>query len=94
MRWLHTKDESTHTSKLRAKLTTQVLAEVDRVVGDRAPTIDEMKQLNYTRMVLGESLRLYPQVRCLRVHMCLCVCMGHACSFPGLQKWQGVLAAT
>lgn len=39
----------------------QVREEVDRVVGDRAPTIDDIKSLPYLRATLGESLRMYPQ---------------------------------
>ncbi|KXZ42239.1 hypothetical protein GPECTOR_176g220 [Gonium pectorale] len=39
----------------------RVLEEVDRVVGDRMPTLDDLKALPYLRACLGESLRLYPQ---------------------------------
>ncbi|XVF30383.1 hypothetical protein REPUB_Repub16aG0052600 [Reevesia pubescens] len=35
--------------------------EVDSVLGDRFPTIDDMKKLKYTARVINESLRLYPQ---------------------------------
>ncbi|KAJ7978233.1 putative Cytochrome P450 [Quillaja saponaria] len=35
--------------------------EVDSVLGDRLPTIEEMKRLKYTTRVINESLRLYPQ---------------------------------
>ncbi|KAF8402049.1 hypothetical protein HHK36_013001 [Tetracentron sinense] len=35
--------------------------EVDSVIGDRFPTIDDMKKLKYTTRVINESLRLYPQ---------------------------------
>ncbi|XVF56481.1 hypothetical protein PTKIN_Ptkin06aG0124500 [Pterospermum kingtungense] len=35
--------------------------EVDYVLGDRFPTIDDMKKLKYTTRVINESLRLYPQ---------------------------------
>ncbi|KAB1995756.1 hypothetical protein ERO13_D13G159400v2 [Gossypium hirsutum] len=35
--------------------------EVDFVLGDRFPTIDDMKKLKYTTRVINESLRLYPQ---------------------------------
>ncbi|XP_068664494.1 protein LUTEIN DEFICIENT 5, chloroplastic-like isoform X2 [Aristolochia californica] len=35
--------------------------EVDSVLGDRLPTIDDMKNLKYTTRVINESLRLYPQ---------------------------------
>ena len=34
--------------------------EVDRVLGDRAATAADLAQLPYTRMVLSESMRLYP----------------------------------
>jgi len=39
----------------------KVLEEVDAVIADRTPGIDDIKALTYTRMCLGESLRLYPQ---------------------------------
>ncbi|GAB2277208.1 hypothetical protein Dimus_011915 [Dionaea muscipula] len=35
--------------------------EVDSVLGDRYPTIQDMKNLKYTSRVINESLRLYPQ---------------------------------
>ncbi|AAG50718.1 cytochrome P450, putative [Arabidopsis thaliana] len=35
--------------------------EVDSVIGDRFPTIQDMKKLKYTTRVMNESLRLYPQ---------------------------------
>jgi beta-ring hydroxylase len=35
--------------------------EVDSVLGDRIPTIEDMKKLRYTTRVINESLRLYPQ---------------------------------
>lgn len=35
--------------------------EVDCVLGDRFPTIEDMKRLKYTTRVINESLRLYPQ---------------------------------
>lgn len=35
-------------------------AELDRVLGGRMPTADDLSQLVYTRMVFAESLRLYP----------------------------------
>ncbi|XP_010245680.1 PREDICTED: protein LUTEIN DEFICIENT 5, chloroplastic-like isoform X2 [Nelumbo nucifera] len=35
--------------------------EVDSVLGDRFPTIDDMKKLKYATRVINESLRLYPQ---------------------------------
>ncbi|KAF6141143.1 hypothetical protein GIB67_006588 [Kingdonia uniflora] len=35
--------------------------EVDSILGDRFPTIEDMKKLKYTMRVINESLRLYPQ---------------------------------
>ncbi len=35
-------------------------AEIDRVLGGRAPTYDDLANLPYTRMVIEESMRLYP----------------------------------
>ncbi|KZV37354.1 protein LUTEIN DEFICIENT 5, chloroplastic-like [Dorcoceras hygrometricum] len=35
--------------------------EVDFVLGDRFPTMEDMKNLKYTTRVINESLRLYPQ---------------------------------
>jgi len=35
-------------------------AEVDDVLGDRAATADDLPRLRYTRLVLAESMRLYP----------------------------------
>ncbi|CAM8965892.1 unnamed protein product [Rhodiola kirilowii] len=35
--------------------------EVDSILGDRFPTIENMKRLKYTTRVINESLRLYPQ---------------------------------
>jgi cytochrome P450 len=34
--------------------------EIDRVIGDRAPAYEDLAALTYTRMVLAESMRLYP----------------------------------
>lgn len=36
--------------------------ELDRVLGDRAPTLDDVPKLAYTRAVIEETLRLYPPV--------------------------------
>jgi cytochrome P450 len=36
-------------------------AEVDRVIGDREPTIDDIKEMKFVRLVIAETLRLYPQ---------------------------------
>ena len=35
-------------------------AELDRVLGGRLPTVDDLPKLQYTRMVLTEAMRLYP----------------------------------
>jgi cytochrome P450 len=35
--------------------------EIDRVVGDRAPTYEDIKDLDYLRLCLAETLRLYPE---------------------------------
>lgn len=35
--------------------------EVDSVLGDRFPTLEDMKKLKYTTRVINETLRLYPQ---------------------------------
>ena len=35
-------------------------AELDRVLGDRLPAMDDIPNLPYTRMVLSEAMRLYP----------------------------------
>jgi cytochrome P450 len=35
-------------------------AELDTVLGDRLPTIDDLPRLTYTRAVLAEAMRLYP----------------------------------
>jgi len=39
----------------------RVKEEVDRVLGDRKPTIQDLKQLQFTTRVINESMRLYPQ---------------------------------
>jgi beta-ring hydroxylase len=39
----------------------KVFEEVDRVVGDRLPTVADMRELKYTTRVINESMRLYPQ---------------------------------
>jgi cytochrome P450 len=35
-------------------------AELDRVLGDRTPSVDDLFRLDYTRMVIEETMRLYP----------------------------------
>jgi cytochrome P450 len=37
-------------------------AELDSVLGGRAPTHEDLSKLNYTRMVIEESMRIYPPV--------------------------------
>lgn len=37
-------------------------AELDEVLGDRPPTLDDISRLPYTRMIIDETLRLYPPV--------------------------------
>lgn len=34
--------------------------EIDRVIGDRVPTIDDLPNLKYTEAVLAESMRMFP----------------------------------
>jgi cytochrome P450 len=43
-----------------AEVARRVDAEVARVLGSRPPTVDDLKRLSYTRMVLDEALRLFP----------------------------------
>ncbi len=38
----------------------RLLAEIDAVLGDRAPTVDDLPRLAYCEQVVAESLRLYP----------------------------------
>jgi cytochrome P450 len=35
--------------------------EIDRVIGDRDPTLDDIKEMKYIRLIVAETLRLYPQ---------------------------------
>ncbi len=37
-------------------------AEVDEVLGDRVPTLEDLPRLTYARMVVDESLRVYPPI--------------------------------
>jgi cytochrome P450 len=37
-------------------------AEVDEVLGDRVPTVEDLPRLTYSRMVVDESLRVYPPI--------------------------------
>ncbi len=38
----------------------RLLREVDEVLADRTPTLEDLTSMPYTRMVIDESLRLYP----------------------------------
>jgi cytochrome P450 len=38
----------------------QLHAELDKVLAGRLPTVEDMPRLTYTRMILAESMRLYP----------------------------------
>ena len=38
------------------------LREIDTVMGERMPTVNDLGQLPYTRAVFAEALRLYPPV--------------------------------
>ncbi|TNE46151.1 MAG: cytochrome P450 [Deltaproteobacteria bacterium] len=40
----------------------KVAQEADRVFGDRLPTMDDFKELTYTKRVIQESMRLFPPV--------------------------------
>ena len=35
--------------------------QVDSLVGDGTPTMEQVKQLSYTTRVISEAMRLYPQ---------------------------------
>ncbi|KAL7441499.1 hypothetical protein ACHAXM_011546 [Skeletonema potamos] len=39
----------------------KVKAEIDEVIGDRTPTYDDIKKMQYLRLVVAETLRLYPE---------------------------------
>lgn len=43
------------------QVTAKLQAEVDAVLGDRRPGLEEMAGLKYTRRVINEAMRLYPQ---------------------------------
>ena len=44
-----------------AEVTRKLEEEADRVLGDRLPTLEDLKELKYTTGVINESMRLYPQ---------------------------------
>jgi cytochrome P450 len=35
--------------------------EIDRVVGDRDPTLEDVKEMKFMRLIVAETLRMYPQ---------------------------------
>ena len=39
----------------------RVKEEIDSVVGDRVPTLEDIKSMEYLRLVVAETLRMYPQ---------------------------------
>jgi len=39
----------------------KIVAEIDRVIGDRAPTYDDIKEMECTRLAIAETLRMYPE---------------------------------
>jgi cytochrome P450 len=41
---------------------TKLLAELQEVLGNRVPTVEDLHRLQYTKMVVKESMRLYPPV--------------------------------
>jgi cytochrome P450 len=49
-----------HLLSTDARVERKLHEEVDAVIGDRAPTFDDLPNLPYARMVLEESMRLYP----------------------------------
>jgi len=49
--------EITKNPDIKAK----IVEEIDRVVGDREPTYDDIKEMKYVRLVIAETLRMYPQ---------------------------------
>ena len=39
----------------------KVREEIDRVVGDRMPTYEDIEKMEYLRLVIAETLRMYPE---------------------------------
>ena len=59
----------------------KVREEIDRVVGDRVPTYEDIEKMEYTRLVIAETLRMYPEppllIRRCRTEdkrLCLSIC--------------------
>lgn len=46
----------------RPEILKRMISEIDQLVGHRSPTYDDIKQMDYTRHVFEETLRLYPPV--------------------------------
>jgi cytochrome P450 len=44
------------------EIETRLHAELDRVLGGRAPAPEDLRQLEYTEMIIKESMRLYPPI--------------------------------
>jgi len=44
------------------EVTRNLYAEIDTLLGERLPTVVDVEQLHYTKMVFAESMRLYPPV--------------------------------
>ncbi|MBX3437164.1 MAG: cytochrome P450 [Planctomycetaceae bacterium] len=51
-----------HALSQHPEIESQMHQEVDSVLQGRKPTFDDLKNLRYTRMVLAESMRMYPPV--------------------------------
>ena len=51
---------STYELARHPELATRARLEVDRILGDRNPTVEDVKQLTLIRCILTETLRLYP----------------------------------
>ncbi|KAL3916305.1 MAG: hypothetical protein SGILL_005238 [Bacillariaceae sp.] len=43
------------------EIKSKILEEIDRVVGDREPNFEDIKEMKYVRLVIAETLRMYPQ---------------------------------
>merc|ERR1712151_842729 len=39
----------------------KVQDEIDEVVGDRSPTLQDIRDMKYLRLVIAETLRMYPE---------------------------------
>jgi enediyne biosynthesis protein E7 len=51
-----------HLLSQHPEIANRLYQELEEVLGGRCPTLADLPQLNYTRMVLDETLRLYPPV--------------------------------